>query len=638
MTRLRSRASFFWFFGAAAFVTATAMSGGCSVIFHADANQCSADSDCVARGALFDPQYSRCVQGTCVPTPSSSSSSVAAIVDAGCTKNTDCLEAGMDPCQSGVACNVDTGQCLNLLAPGCQFVIGDYCGANDSPTPSFPPLFLGAFAIFPPAAPQSDPSYANYELAVDEFQGFAAGVPAGPIVPNQPNNRLPVVVACDAYGDLDQEMGHLIGDLGVSTIVAPITLTDLGPVFSTYAVPGTNPFDGGPGYKGTLMINPFAADSTLTSLTTRGLLWHMLGPPSNLAPAYGAFWPLVEAYVQNNAPWNPGSLTPSDGGAPKPMKVATVSGPNQLELDLFASAMPFITWNGGQSAQANMNGTQPATGSCPCQSSSNYCALQFGATSLDPTTQITTIDNEIPPVVQCLLQYRPQVIISFASLEFTLMLQQLENTDPTLQPFYLLSTYNDQDAVVTNVIEQSPNLSASRDARLAGINYASAVDSTVLDAYNSRFVNNLQNGPGQAGLGQENYYDAMYFAIYSAAAVGRLALTGNEVAQGMSALIGQSPPYAAEPVGPGPQMGTIFDDIGPGGQTISLVGTLGPPNFDLASGARISQGDVFCLQYAADAGASYAEDVLRLANPDGGLAPDGGGALTGTFPCYSGIQ
>ncbi|HXX66986.1 MAG TPA: hypothetical protein VEK07_07390 [Polyangiaceae bacterium] len=617
-------------------MAAAALSGGCSVLFHADASQCSTDSDCRDRGALFEGYT--CSLGTCIPPviPNlEGGPSDGGMLAQACTKNSDCLEAGMDPCHSNVACNVDNGQCLQLTTPECGFVIGDYCGTEDQPSPTYPPIFLGAFAVFPTMTPLSDPSYLNYELAVDEFQGYTPGLPVGPAMNG---NRTPVVVACDVQAtSLVPAMQHLIGDLGVPAIVAPIEpLSQLATIFATYCLPGNNPFDGGAGYGGTLMINPFGADSTLTNQTTfptDGLLYHMLGQPTDVVPAYAAFLPLVENYVRTHIQDLPdgGTLGPT-----APMKIATVWAPNQLLTDLGNGVTGILTWNGGQSTAADA-GPPPApdAGACPCQSDSNYCALQLNDSTLNGATA-STIDYM--SVASCLLDYGPQVIISFASEEFIYVLDEIES-QPNMRPFYLLSPYNDQDLLLASIVQESPPLAVDRDQRLAGIDFASALDPTVLDAYQTRLIN-LPGGTGTMALGQENYYDAMYFAIYALATVGRKVVTGPELITGFPNLIGQSPPLPAsqvQDVGPGTQMGTIFSDID-NGETISLVGTLGPPNFNPVTGSRISQGDVYCLSYADGGGVSYDVDVLRLANVDGGPAPDGGGALTGTFPCYPGIQ
>lgn len=543
----------------------------------------------------------------------------------------------MDPCASGVACNVDTGQCLQLTTTECAYVIGNYCGTENQPSPTYPPIFLGAFAVFPSNAPESDPSYLNYELAVNEFSSYAPGMPVGPGT----SGRTPVVVACDVNGSLDQGMQHLIGDLGVPTIVAPIEpLSTLATTFQTYAFPGKNPFDGGAGYGGTFIINPFGADSTLTdpaTFPTDGLLWHMLGQPSDLAPAYSAFMPIVEAYVRSHSFPN----LPDGGtlGPTAPMKVATITAPNQLLADLATAANAVLTWNDGGTVQQNMGDAGMETadaGVCPCQPGSNYCALELNGSTLNGTSYA---DIDYAQVASCLAQFSPQVVISYASEEFVYVIEALE-PNPNLQPFYLISPYNDQDGLLANWIISSQ--SQNRAERVAGINFASAVDPTVLDAYEARFTNSadLPGTTGAAGLGQENYYDAMYFAIYSLATAGRKIVTASALSSGFPNLIGQSPPLPGSQVldvGPGSQMGTIFSDID-NGETISLVGTLGPPNFNQVTGSRISQGDVYCITYtAADAGpgtVSYTEDVLRLANVDGGSQPDGGGALTGNFSCY----
>ena len=99
----------------------------------------------------------------------------------------------------------------------------------------------------------------------------------------------------------------------------------------------------------TFIVNPFGANSTLTStLTTDGLLWHMLGQPSDDADAYAAFFPRVEAYVRTlqNIP------------SSTPLKVASVTARATDTQDLSAAASKVLRWNGMSLAQNAAAGHQ----------------------------------------------------------------------------------------------------------------------------------------------------------------------------------------------------------------------------------------------------------------------------------------
>ncbi len=220
-------------------------------------------------------------------------------------------------------------------------------------------------------------------------------------------------------------------------------------------------------------------------------------------------------------------------------------------------------------------------------------------------------------------------------------------SDPP-KPFYLLGPYNVGSGYVlqwipANVGPSSPGGDTMRE-RIAGINFAATPNNQVLATYDTHFISVFGSGASSM-LGGENYYDAMYFAVYSLVAAGRPAtLHGTDIGAGMAELIN---PLSQTTCSVGPtDIGNVISDLHSEGRTgISLVGTLGPPDFNLVTGARISEGDVYCIQRdPLEAGAPdsavnrnppyFTYDVLRLA-ADGGV--DGGVGLEGTFPCYSGM-
>jgi hypothetical protein len=578
--------------GAAVLATSAALGGGCSLLLHADADQCSTTSDCLARGATF-AGYT-CAGGTCVAPVATVTPEGGADAAPGCASNADCTPTPTAAAEGHleVACDVDTHACLQLTTDECPYVIGDYTGATAAP------IFLGAFATFPRTGPTSHPSYLNYAFALNEFDVTSSGVPAG----LGTGRRMPVAVACDDGLDtagLGTAMTHLIKDVHVPSIVAALPSAALSQVFSTYASASASDI---------FVINPFSADSNLTSLTTSGLLWSMLGQPGDVAPAYTAFLPDLETYVRTSPLWTLGSTGK--------MKIATVTA-NATDLNDLASAVePVLVWNGGQSTTLD---------------TSNYLSVVLSDSTLNGSS-VNSVD--VSSAEAAILQFQPQVIVSFASEEFFKLMTLLETDWPSAQlPFYVVGSYNMGSTTLQTILQTSK---ATLPQRVAGVGIASSNDNQVLNQYNQDFVSYLNSPTSQQDLGQENYYDAMYFAVYSLVAAGRNVspITGSDIAQGMLDLISpKAPPYE---VGPSDQ-GDVFTALGQRSQ-ISLVGALGPPDFNVFNGARVGQGDVYCLQQD-DAGVyNYEYDVLRLANPDGGPGPDGGSALQGTFPCYSGIQ
>jgi len=181
----------------------------------------------------------------------------------------------------------------------------------------------------------------------------------------------------------------------------------------------------------------------------------------------------------------------------------------------------------------------------------------------------------------------------------------------------------------------------SRRTRFVGVNYASTEPNPVLAAYQAEFVAAYGQGPSVEG---DNYYDAAYFTIYALVAAGRTSnLTGTNVAEGMTHLVYVN--GMQYDIGPA-SIGAVLTALTSLETTaIALVDTIGPPNFNNTTGARITPGDVYCInrntQASADGGLNimpfFDYDVLR---PDGisDAGPDAvPPALEGTFPCYDGF-
>lgn len=598
--------SFSWRVGA--WALAAALCGGCSLLFHADAEQCSTDSDCRARGAALGTICSAgtCVEPTVNDTPDGAGTPDAG-AEAGCNSNADCPPSVTIQGQTfPVACDVDLHSCLQLTSPECPYTIGDYSGSVQ------PPVFLGAWATLPASEPESDPSYLNYAFALNEFSTTTGGVPWG-----ASGRRMPVAIICDDSQNTDNAMAHLVGDVHVSSVIAALPSSTLSQVFTMYAAQSQSDI---------FVVNPFSWDSNLAALGgTHDLLWSMLGPPGDVAPAYAAFLPLVETYIRNHTPWNLGPTTP--------MKVATVWANATDLIDLSNGVDPVLQWNVGASG-----------GPSTVADTANYLNVEISQSILNGTS-LASID--VTSAVQAILSFEPQVIISFASLEFDTVLQDVEigwTTSMGAKPFYLIGPYNQGDPELQTLDAQIATL----PTRIAGIGVAAAADSTVLDQYNSDFLSFLEGpqmvAPATASqdLGSENYYDAIYFAVYAmvAAAQTTPVPTGSDVAQAMALDLVGAPPDEQLDVGSG-DMTAVFSAL-ENDHEIGVVGTLGPPDFD-SNGARISQGDVYCLQENGAGAYSFDYDVLRL--QDGG-ASDGGVGLQGPigpdgsaqgFPCYPGI-
>jgi hypothetical protein len=559
---------------------------GCSLLFHADAAQCATPSDCAARGADFAGLV--CVSGSCVPREAPADAG-----DAGngtrCTHPADCPST--NAVHPEVACDVDTQTCVQLTTDECPVVIGDYQvimpGSKD-------PIFVGALAQLSDAGTQTDVSFVNYALAQQDFAGVG-GIPAG----SGAGLRTPVFVVCNDVGDIDAAMKHLVGEVHVPAVIAALSSKVLGATFSSVNLASNDA-------PKVFFMNPYGADSTLTSLPTDGLLWHMLGQPRDLVPAYQALFPRVEAYVRAARGVGPSA----------PMKVATVTPQSTLPLDLHSVVNPALAWNGG-----------PAT----AQNTASYLDVELSASTLDSLT-ISQID--VKPAVAALVAFQPEVIISYGSEEVINLIETFELTPGSTRPFYVLGPYNTDSTMLLTWIGNVD----SRRTRFVGINYAATRDNPVLAAYQAHFH---QANPTGVSVQGDNYYDAAYFTLYALVAAGRAgSLTGTNVAQGMPHLVyADGRPYDVGPTA----ISDVLSALATLGTTgIGLVDTIGPPQFNNTTGARITPGDVYCvnrnIHASPDGGLDltpyYDYDVLSPQDAGADAVPP---ALEGTFPCYDGF-
>jgi hypothetical protein len=323
------------------------------------------------------------------------------------------------------------------------------------------------------------------------------------------------------------------------------------------------------------------------------------------------------------------------------MKLAMVTSNSVATLDLASAAEAVMTWNGGRSTMASEGSD--------CDGGTNYCAVEISESTLDG---YALSDIDVTAVVEQLAAFRPDVVVFFTSDEFYSVVATLEtptssNPNPPT-PFYLLGPFNAGSPYLLqwlpSVVGPGVPGGDSKRERVAGIDFASAPNNQALADYETHFLSYFGSGFTSA-LGSENYYDATYFTVYSLVAAGRPSvLEGSLVGAGMAELINQSSAstYSVGPTDIGNVM-TALRSVGTTG--ISLVGTLGPPDFNRLTGARISEGDVWCVARdpleggAPDTSlnanpAHYVYDVLRL-GPDGGSLD--GGSLQGTFSCYPGM-
>jgi hypothetical protein len=574
--------------------------GGCSLLRDLSADQCQLDSDCQAQ-----PQFAgrQCVAGVCqAPDGSGATSghtgaggsagnkgeagssaggslgeSGAAGTDAGmtteCTTHAQCLDKNFEP-----SICVD-GSCVPLLSDDCPVVLPITEDLWKTNLRTQNPVILGAFANVPTTLVGLQTR--NYDLALTEFTHKVTGLPG----PNGKSRGLVTVVCRNNYAsaaNLDAAMAHLVDDIHVPGVIAALLADDVQHVFESKAQDAH-----------VLLMSPLESDSTLVALQDNGLVWQMLPGGGSEAVSYA---PLVDRTVTHLI--GDGTLASTDDT----VRVALVTATDIRFLqDVSDTVSSTITFN-GKSAAANLN-------------DGNYKSIGITSIYADKNADLSS-------QVQALLAFKPHIVIAAAADEFlSKMVPSIESgwaaaAGTQKKPFYLLSAYHFNNPALPPLLQSNPSVRT----RLAGVNVASAEDQTLYNTYQIAFDTAYPEVAGQRGY--ENFYDAAYYLIYSAAAAGSVSsLSGDDLARGMGRLLS------------GMSFGVGQSDIprallalqSSSQAKIALSGTDGPPTFDPGTGEKLGPGSIWCV----DSSSKQRADVLRY--------DDDTKTLTGTFPCFSGF-
>ncbi|HEY2515392.1 MAG TPA: hypothetical protein VGI39_31205 [Polyangiaceae bacterium] len=563
--------------------------GGCTALLHLDDTQCHTNADCEARGPAFQGMVclaTSCVQPSVVssgdgglPSPSNSSGGMDAgtggsdtgapdSADAGgCVSNTQCVA---DNLGEPYACLKKGDPCVALKTEECPIVMGNY---NDDNA-----LYVGAFLNLPAASPLSQMSALNVQLAVNEINGSVGGLPGGPLGKLRP---LATVACRNDPTLLDAAAAHLMNDVHAPGVIANLASADLKNFFVNYALPNS-----------AFVINPGFADNTLTSLTTAGLLWHVIGDIRDVAPAYRPLVTRTETYLRA-------------GGATGDLKVAMLVTNRYAEQSIADTVTPLLQWNG---KSVTDNG-------------SNFFTTSVPSLTDTPNADYSTINSSI-------VSFQPDIIISIAREELVYKIMPVvEASWPAgaRRPMYILpnAVSGNLDLLKYLGIDDTNDSSETKRTRQVGVAPASALDTTMYDQFMIRF--RTANPQFQNAGGFENFYDSAYLLAYAMYGAGSVpALTGPDIARGMQKTVTGS---TVVDIGP-THLADGFAALAAGG-SISMNGTMGPSSdFDPGVGARRGNGSVYCVNRASGA-LSFLYDVLRYDTTNA--------VLHGTFPCFTGF-
>lgn len=532
----------------------------CNYALDFETRQCRTTDDCRALGSGFEA--SECRAGSCVSTASIEPNQGEP--GSGCVSTAQCIADNRD---EPYVCRRPGEPCTALKSPECPLVFGDF---DDEQA-----VYFGAFLNVPESAPLSQVSTLNVELAVNEFNDSVGGLPGGPLGKLRPL----VGVVCRNDPELvEPASAHLLEELGVPAVLAHLPSAALKQFFVDHALPEQR-----------FVINPGFADNSLTSISSGGLFWHVIGDIRDVAPAYPPLLSRIEAHL----------------ASPTPIRVAMIVSKRFAEQSIADTLTPLLEFNGKSVVENGADFYVAAVPALPDEPNYDYSELNLA-----------------------LLDFRPHVVIAITREELVYkILPPLESgwegaAGGQARPFYVVPTALSGNLDLLEYVASSSGTSSeSKRQRIVGVAPASAEDLTLYNQFLIRFRSAFPRFENPGGF--ENFYDAVYLLANAMFAAGSVPeLRGLDVARGMQRVIDGNVEINVGPT----FIADGFTALAAGGE-IRLRGTMGPADFDPGVGARRGNASVYCIQRSdGEGGLSFAYDVLRY---------DGGSELTGNFPCFA---
>ncbi len=554
---------------------------GCSFLSDFSVDQCQTDADCEKLGSAFEGTV--CDANLCV-TPESgdgdgdgdgSGGSIGgqggAPLTAECETNSDCID---DNFGSPFICR--DGECIALTIPGeCPIVLGAGQDSENLRKPE--PFIFGAYSYVDPTAPRLSVPTLNYELAIQEVNDATrGGIPGGPNGTRRP--FIAIVCSGTQDPDLETSLSHLIDDVQVPAIISSLYTRDLLEAFQTKGFP-----------EKVFFLSPLEADSTLTSVDDDGLMWHLLSPAVDFAPAYLPLVAQTESYVRTQR-----GLTEDDK-----IKIALVESKTPFLTDIADNLLLNMSFNGGISALQN-------------REDGNLIRIR-----LDSSLEVVnpnTGDNNLQGL-SALIDFEPDIVLGLVSGEFVELMNSFEGQVAGEKPFYVLSPY-----VFGRSDLADQNFFDDVHPRLLGVNFGAAEDPTLYQLYLSKLEDTYRD-VGFSLAGSENFYDAAYYLMYAIVGAGEPPrLTGNEIALGMTRLVNGRVEFNVGSMDANDVVGTLRGSIS---SEISLIGTMGPPDFNTSTGARRGRPTIYCI----DGNGDYVQNAM--------LYDVETGTLSGSPPCVA---
>lgn len=508
-----------------------------------------------------------------------------------CEHNSDCIDEHNAPyiCRNG--------RCVRLLSlPECPHIIPD--------DPDDPPdaqellrqdgaIVLGAFTTMGNDQDYGDTqAIMNWELAIKEFNDETGGGLPGFTVARE--KRPLVAVVCQGIANTPEEilpgMTHLGVDIGVPAVLSTLTADKLIALFdhtqkNEYTEAGGKPV---------LFFSTGDASIQLAKLEDNGLVWHELGDPRMLGAVVAGLVERIEPYVRAEREAN--FLETGVDDPATPLRVTLVYSDHVSTIDLK---------NVLTSVEANYeNSTLKFNGGTLCTDQAATGA--FRVVEIESSLVHTDHTPDVLDALTSLQEYPPHIIVAMATDEFpSQVIPTLEEdwgaadtpSEGMQRPYYVLAPHLYGNMSLTAAAINYAGSVPPLHERIVGVNYASAQDSTSKALYTA-YLQRLEQEYQDTTLplaGTENFYDAAYHVLYSAAAAYAAYETpdGEDLRDAFTdRVISANPAAQVVNIGPLNIAATVTDlETSP----ISLWATMGPPRFDRISGTPWSPMSAWCI-------------------------------------------
>jgi hypothetical protein len=502
------------------------------------------------------------------------------------------------------------GSCVSLITEDCPIVLPYENGENatDYLRQSESPILLGGITSLNPLDDYGSTAVVNWDLAFSEFNEATLGGIDG-------ERPLLLVVCNDVTDSVIPNFDHLALNLKV-----PGMLTTLSPdlLLSAYNHTSADEYVDAGG-KSVFLLSNMSADLRLADLIDRGLMWHMLGSPRVLAATTASLVERIEPYVQARRQENFDLTNVDDPTTPRRLTLVTADDPTLMDISGVLTAGDVahpesnLTFNGASAlGQTEFRRVE-------IESSRRHAAPEFQA----------AIDD--------ILGDPPHIVVALGSGELLNVLSGIENvwgadavTQDHMRPFYVVSHLLLGSPDFQDFVAERSSGTEPLSGRLVGVSFAMAHDerSELLYAsYLSRLLGHYGTGSLQSALpGTENLYDSAYGLIYSY--VGAAANGSDVTATGLRDAF-QDRVFSDEPGAESISIGPAYipdavQALSSLTNAIGLWGTMGAPDFDRASGTRVTSSSAWCIE-VIDSTPSYVADGL-LYDPAAQLFydPEGG--------------